>query len=763
MAWTDNFDRADGPIDNGWVCSSNGASIVGGYPGQNSTPPSLAGDATGAGDHTATIQWTHPGGSSWSPYVVVKSAYPSLNFYRGALLIGPTSFDAYIVKVTNNSPVVVAQVNGIQGTLGTVVMTLSYSGGALTLTVNGTQRASGNDNTWAANTYCGMQNFNPAMQIDYFTTNLGITRSISVSPDPMPAFGTEVRVTVTGTSTEWTAGVPGSSTVTADHGAISEQVTMSATEIQFWYNPADYVGPIVFTESQYGLQDTVNASADPETFPDLFACLLTPEGAALINDTAASRSSPILTEGAAIDLNGAFGTVTGTLGAFWRTLAKLVDPEGEPGAGTTYINILWDILNGGNPPVVNESIYDELLTTRNTANHVEEMFNGALPDTWITILQLRADLLGLDSRDLTEVYDHIGAVDLASATTILDAIQGVLDDQQATATWLSQVFTDMRGEGVWGFGDVNDWINAARGEGLPTIKAVLDKLNADVGEQWTELDAIWHHALMADTHSSNNYDILYNLTNGNTQDIDTILTAIGNIPAGGNEDVLAAIAAMVGVPATTLAAILAKLNEIRGDDATTLKAILEAAQADPNSPNYTIPALLALLAAALAGNLPLIAALGAKLAAGKLDLMLDIIEAISGLGIFLHSLYDHFNPASPTYAPFTAPIYPGLDRVTLLDPVPFENGVNLALRMDGALIDISTPGEHPYAIKNTQPTRYGRLGTFAFACDVQRLEAIQPIQYLNFVATPKAIASPTGIVVQCKQGTVGTVIPYLLA
>lgn len=763
MLFSDNFNRADGPLGANWTVEAGAPSIASNRCVLGSNGAAHPTDVSITGDGYAQCVVYNPAGWSGTVYLDIKrntglgrAYYIGVTCQNGAVLCA-------LVRVTSQGTSNTGWNNVAVGVMNDFTARIEYLGGNVIVSINNTEVYNIADNYNAAYSELRLSTGLGGCTVDNYAAGDTITRSMEVTPDPLWVGGGQTLMTATGTNTTWTPGTPGSSTITADHGTIDEQWTPSGTQIKFFYTPSEYIGPIVFTESEYSLQDTINSTALPPGGGG-GAGQFSPEAVAYIERSAVAQNDPtILNEEAPTALDGAFGTARGTLGAFYRQLAKIVDPEGEPPEGSRFLSGIWDMISWRTVLQPGEFTMD--VTKPLKADTYEllaalTLLQAAPHDTLNKVVDTIMNGPGMS---IDAINHYIGVPEEGSFSNLYSFLVDISNGDINSLSHIEFLLSQLPQESGATEAQVQAIVEAARGTGLPTIKSILDKLNANVGEQWTELDAIWHHALMADTHSSNNYDILYNLTDNNTKDINTILNAIANIPTGGNEDVLAALATLVGVPTTTLAAILAKINEVRGDGTTTLKAILEAAQADPNNPNYTIPALLAILMAALMGAPTVVAALTTKLAGGKLDLILDILEVLIDGADFFHTLWDHFNPQSASYSPITVPPYPGLDRVTLLDPVPFVDGVNLSLRMDGALIDIATPGEHPYAIKNTNPTRYGRLGTFAFAADVGRLEAIQPIQYLNFVATPRAIALPTGIVVQCKSGTVGTVVPYTIS
>lgn len=760
--WYDDFNRADGPLGADWYDRGGNWLISNGHAHGSQNALEYRTGANETGDQDVSAGWETPVGQYAGVGLVLKAGGNTAYFYEVAFIAENNGVTCNIVEY--GYPYQTTHATGFySGSVGTLTtVRASYYSGVITGYVNGQQIAQWADSRYGGQGGWGLLQVASSTYLDWVMFGPPVARSINVTPDPIPAFGTEVRVTVTGTNTSWTPGVPGSSTVTCDYGTISEQVTMSVTSIQFWYDPADYIGPIVFTESEYGLTDTVNASADPEEFPDLFQCLLTPEGALLVNHTAELRTGTLLTTDTPIDTPLGEEDVTEVLSDLWRGIFGGEAPPPSPTPLYEGLDKVWSLVNNKNEPVIHENIPLTDTSLKEDAMAALGHLEGIRTEAGFSLYDVLLNLGGDPIASNRTIADRIGSPEVEPYHTLFAFLRSLMGDRPANLAHTEDEVIAVRGIGEWSLDDVigdtskDEWLYPY------SIKEILDTLLDIRGDAAATVRQSQENALQAYNRAGTIITMLNNLERNGYTHLEDIVTAIRGTYPYTITNVFNQLISMMGTPEATIRDAVTEttvmgaqiLDYLRGMNGTIV---------GPDSPaGFNLQELLELLIQVIMGNAVGVADILADLAAGRTRTWLEIVQTIIAGADFFVDLWDLLRGGATTVTTKGLPIYPGLGNVQQLTPVNFVDGITLDVPMDGAIIAISVPGEHPYAIKNTSPTRYGRLGTYSFASDVERLESIKPIQYLNTIATPHSIVYPTGLVIQCKPGTEGQVVPYLI-
>lgn len=322
--------------------------------------------------------------------------------------------------------------------------------------------------------------------------------AMAVTPDPVWVGGGSVQMVATGTLTSWTAGVPGSSTITVDHGTIEDQWTEDATTIHFTLVPAQYVGTLTFTESQYALTDEVTATLTPQEGQSECACLLTPNGAAIVNRTGEDfLTGHLLTDATPLppDNTGDTGV---PLFDFLLAWEKMQHGPGAPVASES--GILNDIVrylvdSVEITPGENVFTFAKLAEADANAIHVNwDSFFGEDPGT---LAALKAYLAGTPGGSHQDILDALaaGVVDL---TPVLDAIAGVKGDPLATIkAVLDQLFLLGGGGSNYTLNDVMGLLDYITSDGVVNLNSVLSTLATMRGDNSSTLHAIQAYCVTA--------------------------------------------------------------------------------------------------------------------------------------------------------------------------------------------------------------------------------------------------------------------------
>jgi len=109
-----------------------------------------------------------------------------------------------------------------------------------------------------------------------------------------------------------------------------------------------------------------------------------------------------------------------------------------------------------------------------------------------------------------------------------------------------------------------------------------------------------------------------------------------------------------------------------------------------------------------------------------------------------------------------APVWPGIDYVTLGAPVALSADLELAGPMDGLLIAITTPptGLGKFIIGDR--TWWYRLGQIAFVSDNGEVEPWQYLAWDQSVYCPRQMNQAASALIRCMAGAAGTATPWVV-
>lgn len=109
------------------------------------------------------------------------------------------------------------------------------------------------------------------------------------------------------------------------------------------------------------------------------------------------------------------------------------------------------------------------------------------------------------------------------------------------------------------------------------------------------------------------------------------------------------------------------------------------------------------------------------------------------------------------------PVWPGLEKVTLGDPVSIDTGLTIAVPMDGCLIAITAvPGKQGQFDFDTAVS-WRNIGALSFYDDNGDQEFPQTLGFTNCVYCPTSMSTASGLRLRTTGGVVGTVTPWTRA
>lgn len=535
-AFTDDFNRADGPLGGNWVVNPGSASIVSGHCRLGSFTNAYPQDPTGSADYDVTITVSSPDAAYYIPVVYLRDQSPgSVGMVEIASTRAGGTYQMQLRVYTGSS----------WATIGThTIVTESVESHTLRTLVTGTRvhfyidgavspeyvlSYNGSGTGWFLNTG------QPA-SLDSIARVPYVAQTLTITPDPLWVGGGACLVTATGNGTSWADGDPWSTVFSCDHGTVEPYRFVSATELQLLFTPADYLGPLVFTETQYGLSDTVNATIEPPESGTNGLCQLTPAGAEIINRAGLIYpDSQVLTTETVVESGGPGLPDVTVLTALSDLLSGFYVYH-IPGMTLTLgraIDKLWYAVNGRisleessypNQPAqpINATLGDMLLAwyNENTADYykVQDIIDA---------------IDGISSPDLSAIRGDIGIEDNGTWTSLLQVLLGLWGPGADTVTTLGTRLDALVTLSGWNLGNVKTWIEAIPGSDLSAITNKLDLIQPT---------------------NSHSLDTLTSTLSSVQTVVNQISTSLGQMRTGGNytlQTVLDAINAIEIPPGTT--------------------------------------------------------------------------------------------------------------------------------------------------------------------------------------------------------------------
>jgi hypothetical protein len=259
--FSDNFNRADSDTLGGnWVETGGDHDIVSNHvecASISTTALVTNSTALGTADYTVTADITV---ANFANAGLVGRYLDANNYY---LLHLPDNHTAQLYKYIAGSFTQLGSTWDNGSAIGTATFTLSMQGNAIKVLVNGVQRITATDGSLTAEGDFGFRSDgNPNLiQYDNLVVADFATGTIAVSPTTLVAGSTGNSVAVTGTGTAWTAGTPGTPTLTASSGTITAQSVTDATHATLTFTAPGSPGTVTITDPSTGATATITIVA----------------------------------------------------------------------------------------------------------------------------------------------------------------------------------------------------------------------------------------------------------------------------------------------------------------------------------------------------------------------------------------------------------------------------------------------------------------------------------------------------------------------
>jgi hypothetical protein len=473
MSYPDNFNRADGALGSAWSVFSGAASIVSGMAHATGTTVVLANGQSESGtqDH----------------YIVVPVASGSVP--ETGILLRRSSSDGmclYAIVYSSGSNLIVqvglrsngANLPGSYGSVATagrtsVTLRATGAGSVVTAYLDGTQIVTQDISGYTLGTGFGFRFDSAGGNIDAFDAAGGASPTMVVTPDPLWIGGGLAQMVATGTGTDWTIGVPGSSTLTVDHGDISYQYTIDSTHIRFTYLPGLWAGAITFTESQYGATAQINVTVTPpSTYPGGLA--LSPTAIAYIERSAVAETSPTIANREMVVASSVSdASMLSTLGSVRSSVADYTHTESSEPAVSKLVYLLWQIVNGVNAPPTAPLTTPSDTTVKADLDTLKAALADLITSNNWTLGDVITQVTGSGVPTIKDVMDAIGGLSAPDLSTITSAISALRGDTSSTVKAVEDSLAAARTNSNLTLGDITsrlDFLGAT--SATPTALAV---------------------------------------------------------------------------------------------------------------------------------------------------------------------------------------------------------------------------------------------------------------------------------------------------
>lgn len=470
--FSDDFNRPDGPIGNGWSYTPGTPQIVSGVV-QVSTSAGVWRSPFGAGTYLrAKIDANSSTGSTYHP--------------NPAVCIGDNARQMYhchfTSTVSGNTFTILKRVGGVDSQLavttwgpretGWKTLEITYNDGVITATCDGAHAITANDNALGGNRAVGFRLGVVYSRADNFDSADSAITALDAEPEPIVAMAQQQQLTLTGTGTSWTPGTPGSPTFEVDKGTLANQSVLSPTEATADYTPPQADDVARFTDPSTGNFDDVALSTGfqveagqpcPWTAEQVGT---NEEGESVFGDLQALKSvgptfewgvphDSFLQQVMDIDVELPWKTLNFPLTFHYESVrdSRVIDP--------VLLSVIQAML--GNDLAVDQDT--NTLVRKWTAN-----------DT-MTVFDLIASLKGLGAYDNTQVANLIRGIsnnEQYSLLSVMQWISALRGENNVDLTMLYSLVSTIAPPDLSPITDYLDWITSSKSVSLPPIKTAAD-------------------------------------------------------------------------------------------------------------------------------------------------------------------------------------------------------------------------------------------------------------------------------------------------
>lgn len=526
---TDDFNRADGALGNGWTVTTGTFTISSNMATPNGASEAQWDQGTSAGRQKATIT-CHNTSAGYSGLAVgVKIAVGSANGYWANSYNPGTGHEIYLWQGQPGFGTLHATYVVGGAVPDDYTIAIEYNAGNIEIWYNGSSVITHSDSTYAANERAGIHGLNTGTHIDAITVISGAPAALDISPSQIWAAWPSVTLLATLSNDVWPFPSDGTVSFSTNHGLITSWTFIDSTHAQLTFSPLLYAGSITITESKFGASDSFlsqpfNPNGDGGDYP------IGENGAGIVNRTGdACPAGEILTT--CHDLDGLTGV------KILESLASLAYSLGGFSGQTEPTHLIHsDVAHIFNAVNANVDIgagpfgsaYAEPLATTLKTLHQVWLDRGATGFYTAVLLidEILDGIRGSGDSDLHNVRDDLGVWTQASYSSILDAIEQTRGDPFASVASVLAQLAIIRSAHSYTLEDIMDAIAAGGSTDLTPVLHKLDHIQPSESVSLTTLDTVADHINeVVDGIALS----LSNMRTGDNHTLQDILDAIANL------------------------------------------------------------------------------------------------------------------------------------------------------------------------------------------------------------------------------------------
>lgn len=532
----DDFERANGALGGNWTVTFGSVTINGGYAGNVSAGEACNTTVSDINRLTATSTFIYGLHASYFMAPAVKASPSEVGCYTAALTWSAGTYTFRLARYAATSLVALATTTWAGAAVNLHTISVTWDQGALSATCDGAHELTANDSTYNTHNYGGIVNYSNAWALADVRIVGGAAVGLAVDPTAIGNYGACSTVTLTGTNTAWTPGTPGTPTFTVDHGTISAQEVTSSTSATLTYCPGDYLGTVTFTDPSTGATATALVTSDPNIVPPTGAgCLLTEDGAAMVNMTADHTTGDLTTSDMIVGLGigGAPNlTLVQALADLWYAEFRTAINPPSGYQGSDVLSKLWLIINGGWDPAVGPWPEPSASTLKQDTEGAVASLAALRTGHGYTLDDVFTLLGGfplLSHQDLKTAIDN---VQVGSNQDVLDMLTAMWGASTPTLTQIATLISDLATIAGYTLGDVLDAIAAQDVHGH--TEQVLAAIAALRGDNSSTVAGSYSLLVGMNVALQEVRDSLREIRAPSAYTFQDVLDAIAAIPAGGD-------------------------------------------------------------------------------------------------------------------------------------------------------------------------------------------------------------------------------------
>jgi hypothetical protein len=521
LLFSDDFNRANGPIGNDWVDVVGTSRVVSNSAARLTGTASVALQNCTAGVENVSAQLLIKEGAAGGKHarIIIRSDSTYTNAYMLQLLFsnpgGVPTASIYSMVDGLLTQLLIAQYMPDNST--DHVYLLKAVGSELEVWIDGVRRMQLTDTSVPGGGWAGIGFDDGAVYGDDFAVyQWEAAAGLSIAPTFALQGSVGDLIALYSASANWTPGTPGAPTFTADLGTITAQIVNDASHATLTYNAPLYAtvdtirDPLNGTVAFLRIQELPigYAPLDPATVEWLNRSAAADPGI-LPSDT-----TTIEEQTAGIDVRGVFGELLLGMRDIRGTAAR--NPESP-----TLIYTLWDLLSGGEYRGENPTIYAAANGANSQATHAAGQTDAIRTGSNLTLQSIIDQLQGIGDDTLTSLGLQIAGLGEPDYSAILDAIAAIRTENDYTLQSVIDLLDVIRTIHDYTLGDAVDAANAVRGTDNPTIHDVLTAIAA-LPQTQVDLSGV----LSAISAVSDKIDTLQTTANTINTNIGTLSSAI---------------------------------------------------------------------------------------------------------------------------------------------------------------------------------------------------------------------------------------------